>query len=166
MFTGHRQMTREMVDDRAGTLIPEPGLMAHIVALQQEATRQLERVTAEHGLSLSDYLVLAVIRRSPGEACAPTKVCDVLHRTTGGMTLTVNRLESSGLLTREPDAADGRRILLRLTPKGVDVATATNRALHDWEASITGKRRRESLIVAIRELLDLLGAPMPERTSR
>ena len=76
--------------------------MARLVALQLVAGQQLESVTADHGLALGDYLVLAVIRRSPDGVCAPSTVCEVLRRASGGMTLTLDRLESAGWLSRAP----------------------------------------------------------------
>ena len=73
----------------------ESGLMARLVALQLVAGQQLESVTADHGLALGDYLVLAVIRRSP-DGVPPSTVCDVLRRASGGMTLTLDRLQTAG----------------------------------------------------------------------
>lgn len=143
----------------------EPGLMAHIVALQQEATRQLESVTAEHGISLADYLVIAIIRRSPGGTCAPSTLSARLHRTTGGMSLTLDRLEAAGWLTREQDPSDRRRVILRLTPDGHELALATNRSLHLWEDRIR-PGRRPAIIGALDELLGLLGAPSPSNWLR
>jgi DNA-binding MarR family transcriptional regulator len=134
----------------------ESGLMARLVALQLVAGQQLESVTAEHGLALGDYLVLAVIRRSPEGVCAPTTVCEVLRRASGGMTLTLDRLESAGWLSRAPDPSDRRRVLLRLTPAGHRLAVSTNEALHTWEQSITGRRQLRPIVDAIDELLGLL----------
>jgi DNA-binding MarR family transcriptional regulator len=134
----------------------ESGLMARLVALQLVAGQQLESVTADHGLALGDYLVLAVIRRSPGGVCAPSTLCDVLRRASGGMTLTLDRLESSGWLSRAPDPSDRRRVLLRLTPAGNRLAVSTNEALHAWEQSITGRRQLRPIVDGIDDLLGLL----------
>ena len=140
----------------------ESGLMARLVALQLVAGQQLESVTAGHGLALGDYLVLGVIRRAPSGVCAPTTVCEVLRRASGGMTLTLDRLESAGWLTRSPDASDRRRVLLRLTPTGEALTIAVNEDLHAWERSIATRRRLGPLVSSIDDLLDLLE---PETTS-
>ena len=113
----------------------ESGLMARLVALQLVAGQQLESVTAAHGLALGDYLVLAVIRRSPDGVCAPSTVCDVLRRASGGMTLTLDRLEAAGWLTRSPDSSDRRRVLLHLTPAG-EARRCRQRRPPSWERSI------------------------------
>jgi DNA-binding MarR family transcriptional regulator len=134
----------------------ESGLMARLVALQLVAGQQLESVTAGHGLALGDYLVLAVIRRSPGGVCAPSTVCEVLRRASGGMTLTLDRLQAAGWLTRQPDHADRRRVLLRLTPAGHSLAVSVNDDLHRWERSVTGRRQFRPIVEALDELLELL----------
>ena len=136
----------------------ESGLMARLVALQLVAGAQLESVTAEHGVALGDYLVLAVIRRSPGGVCAPSVVCEVLRRASGGMTLTLDRLQAAGWLTRQPDPTDRRRVLLRLTPAGKGLTVSVNEALHEWERSVTGRRQLRPIVDALDELLALLEA--------
>lgn len=141
----------------------EPGLMAHIVSVQQAATRQLEQVTSAHGIAFNDYLVIAIIRRSPGGTCAPSTLSSRLHRTTGGMTLTLDRLEDAGWLTRERGRDDRRRVVLRLTEKGHDLAVAANRSLHAWQETISGPDQRQSIVGALKELLDLLGSDHPHQ---
>ncbi|HEX4126196.1 MAG TPA: MarR family transcriptional regulator [Acidimicrobiales bacterium] len=134
----------------------ESGLMARLVALQLVAGQQLESVTAAHGLALGDYLVLAVIRRAPGGVCAPSTVCDILRRASGGMTLTLDRLEAAGWLTRAPDPSDRRRVSLRLTAAGRKLTVVVNEDLHAWERSIANRRRLAPLVASIDELLGLL----------
>lgn len=140
----------------AWTKSGESGLMARLVALQLVAGAQLETVTAEFGLALGDYLVLAVIRRSPGGTCTPSTLCDTLRRASGGMTLTLDRLQEAGWLSRHPDEADRRRVVLRLTPKGRRLAVSVNHALHDWEQALTGRRQLQPIAGAIDDLLELL----------
>ena len=134
----------------------ESGLMARLVALQLVAGQQLESVTAARGLALGDYLVLAVIRRAPDGVCAPSTVCEVLRRASGGMTLTLDRLEAAGWLTRAPDPSDRRRVLLRLTRAGQTLVVSVNEDLHGWERSIAGRRRLAPLVASMDELLELL----------
>jgi DNA-binding MarR family transcriptional regulator len=116
--------------------LPHDGLLGRIVRLNLMVTTALETLTEQAGISLSDYLVLGVIRRSPGGRSAPTAICDVLGRTTGGMTLTLDRLASAGWVTRTTDPSDRRRIVVQLTDKGLRLATQVNRSLHEWEATL------------------------------
>jgi DNA-binding MarR family transcriptional regulator len=120
----------------SGLELPEEGLLARIVRLNLAVTQVLEAITGAAGISLADYLVLAVVRRSPGQRSAPTTICDVLGRTTGGMTLTLDRLEHTGWLRRSSHHSDRRRVVVTLTPAGRRLARRVNRALHAWERDL------------------------------
>jgi DNA-binding MarR family transcriptional regulator len=111
----------------------EPGLVAKVVRLNLLVTRALEDIATRAGISLADYLVLGVVRRSPGGRTTPTRICEVLRRTTGGMTLTIDRLEAAGWLTRSADPSDRRRVVVELTDAGRELAIRVNDDMHDWE---------------------------------
>ncbi len=131
--------------------------MARIVRVQMLAGEQLEAVAVDHGIAFGDYLVLGVIRRSPNGRCAPSDVCETLHRTSGGMTLTLDRLQDAGWLRREPDPDDRRKIVLTLTNTGRSLAKSVNAALHEWEdAVVAGLRRKQVMLSSLDELLCLL----------
>ena len=143
--------------ERVAAVTSDPGLMARIVRMQLLATEQLEAVAAEHGVAFGDYLVLGVIRRSPNGRCAPSEVCETLHRTSGGMTLTLDRLQEAGWLQRQPHPDDRRKIVLSLTPSGRSLAQSVNASLHEWEDAIgTGLKRKPAMLSALDELLNVL----------
>lgn len=127
----------------------EPSLMAGVVRLQLLVSAQLEAVTGTHGITLADYLVLGVIRRSPGGRTSPGAISDVLHRTSGGMTLTLDRLEAAGWLVRSPDPSDRRKVSLVLTDSGYALAVTVNDALHEWERSLDLDAARLRDVVAV-----------------
>ena len=85
---------------------------------------------------LLNYLVLGVVRGSEGSRSAPTAICEVLGRTTGGMSLTLDRLTTAGWVRRSPDPADRRRVVVELTDEGMRLAKAVNAELHAWERSL------------------------------
>jgi DNA-binding MarR family transcriptional regulator len=122
--------------DHPGLDLPDGGLLGAIVRLNLAVSRVLEDHAGRSGLTFADYLVLGVVRRSPGQRSAPTAIATTLGRTTGGMTLTLDRLEAAGLVRRTRHADDGRRVVIVLTPKGRRVATSVNAALHEWEAAL------------------------------
>lgn len=77
---------------------------------------------AEFGLSRSSWDVLASLRRSGAPyQLSPTHLYEALMRTSGAMTHRLYRLECAGLITRLPDAEDGRGLLVQLTPKGIQL---------------------------------------------
>jgi DNA-binding MarR family transcriptional regulator len=131
--------------------------MAGVMRLHLLASAQLEAVTGREGIPLADYLVLAVIRRSPHGRTSPGQICEVLHRTSGGMTLTIDRLEAAGWLVRSPDPSDRRKVSLALTRAGRTLAIAVNHALHEWEASLgLGDRRARQVIAVVDEIAGVL----------
>ena len=85
----------------------DEGLLTRLARLDLLVGRALDAVTAAAGVATADYMVLGVVRRSPGGRSSPTAICEVLGRTTGGMTLALDRLEASGL--GAPPARPGRR---------------------------------------------------------
>jgi DNA-binding MarR family transcriptional regulator len=117
-------------------LPPELGLLSPLARLTLLVDAEVERIAAAHGIAYADYLVLGVVRRSPGGRGRPTDMCAVLGRTTGGMTLTVDRLEAAGWVRRAPDRDDRRRVVVSLTAEGLRLAEAVNRELHAWEQTL------------------------------
>jgi DNA-binding MarR family transcriptional regulator len=149
---------------RAEPGLKEPGLMAGVMRLHLLVSAQLEAVTEAHGIPLADYLVLAVIRRSPDGCTSPSAICEVLHRTSGGMTLTLDRLEVAGWLVRSPDPTDRRKVALVLTAAGRDLAVTVNAALHEWERSLAlGPRRLRDVVAVVDEINGVLEHAQPER---
>lgn len=133
-----------------------PGLVARIVRLNLFVTELLEGIAASAGMTVADYLVLGVVRRSPEGRTTPTHICEILGRTTGGMTTTLDRLEAAGWLQRSHDDGDRRRVIVALTDAGTDMASTINEALHRWEDSLgLSARRRAETESLVDGLLDL-----------
>ena len=139
-----------------GLDLPDIGLVARIVRLNLLVTRLVDAIATEEGIATADYLVLAVVRRSPGHRTSPTRICELLGRSTGGMTLTLDRLEAAGWLTRAPDVSDRRRVVVELTAAGVELGTRVNDALHAWETDLRlGRAQRAALLQSVDGLLEL-----------
>jgi DNA-binding MarR family transcriptional regulator len=104
-------------------------------------------------------LVLGVIRRSPQHRSAPTTICEVLGRTTGGMTLTIDRLVRAKLVRRLPDPTDRRRVVVEATAAGISLAKQINADLHAWERSLGATRAETKAIVdSLGQLTELIDA--------
>src|SRR5690606_28850216 len=108
-------------------------------------------------VNVTDYLVLALIERSP-DGGSPTHLAEVLARSSGGMTLTLDRLASMGWVTRSPDPGDRRRVRLHLTADGLDVVGRIRGVLHAWEDALPlSESGRGTINRQAEALLDLLG---------
>jgi DNA-binding MarR family transcriptional regulator len=112
------------------------GLLAGLARLGLLIDGELDRISAARGIAYADYLVLATVRRSAGGLGRPTEMSALLGRSTGGMTLTLDRLEAAGWVRREPDGRDRRRIQVVLTAPGRTLAETVNADLHEWEQGL------------------------------
>ena len=146
-----------------GLDLPDVGLVARVMRLNLLVTRIVDAITTAEGIATADYLVLAVVRRSPSYCTSPTRLCEVLGRSSGGMTLTLDRLEAEGWLSRAPDPSDRRRVVVELTEAGIEVSTRVNDALHLWEGSLgLGPRGQASVVHRVDGLLELFEAATAE----
>ncbi|HZP29280.1 MAG TPA: MarR family transcriptional regulator [Acidimicrobiia bacterium] len=144
--------------------LPDVGLVARVVRLNLLVGRVLDDITSAHGIAPADYVVLGVLRRSPGYRSAPTRMCELLDRSTGGMTLTIDRLEASGWVTRSPDPDDRRRVVVTLTERGLELSERVNAALHAWEEQLgLDHEHRTDAIRTVDHLLGLFEAGSRER---
>jgi DNA-binding MarR family transcriptional regulator len=110
-------------------------------------TRLYRPVLAELGLTYPQYLVMLVLWES-----APQSVGSLgakLHLDSGTLTPLLKRMESAGLVTRQRDPDDERRVIIALTDKG--------RALRVEAAQVPATLARE-LALSTDELITLRDA--------
>ena len=125
-------------------------------ALQRLAIRSIE--SSEVGLS--DFGVLEMLLHK-----GPQPVNEIGRRielTSGAITTAVDRLESHGLVTREPHPSDRRARIVRLTAEGKKHAArifAVHKAAMDSAASALSKTERAALIGLLKKLGTSAGAP-------
>jgi len=79
----------------------------------------LNKVGADHDLSLTQLRVLAILR---DRRLRMTALADYLGLEKSTMTGLVDRAEKSGLLHRAPSASDGRAVDVFLSPDGAELA--------------------------------------------
>lgn len=131
-----------------------------IDSLQQDALRPL-------GLTPADYTVLAALRRvGPPYRSSPSRLYNVLERSSGGMTKMLKRLERRGFIERSADPDDGRGALVALTPAGLAAQERAFEALltrsHEVLAPLDARARRE-IDRALRLLLEAFEADHARR---
>ena len=111
--------------ERPGTH-PEPmRIIGRIIRLGRQFEDDVVRLLRPHGLSYSDFDVLATLRRS-GEPyqLSPTQLQKNVLLSSGAMTACLRRLETLQLITREADPADRRRLSARLSGSGHGIVEA------------------------------------------
>jgi DNA-binding MarR family transcriptional regulator len=101
--------------------VEEPHLTAWRALLNAHAALvgKIEEALAEASLPpLAWYDVLWAIRRAPDRRIRMAELAESLTISRGGLTKLFDRLESAGLVRREPAADDGRSFFAVITPAG------------------------------------------------
>jgi DNA-binding MarR family transcriptional regulator len=83
-----------------------------------------------HGVSRSAVQVLRVV--SHGPAPSPSDVAQRLRMTSSNVAAALRELESAGLVRRERDPEDGRRVQLSLTAAGADAVSCVHAERDTW----------------------------------
>lgn len=90
---------------------------------------QSKRLAREAGVSTAQLLVLQVVDQHPGASVGTVaRELDLTHAT---VTSVIKALEQRGLLRRERDDSDRRRVLVSLTADGRQTLDRAPRALQD-----------------------------------
>jgi DNA-binding MarR family transcriptional regulator len=131
-------------------------VLSRITRISTRLDRLRRRVFRRHGLDVWEFDVLATLRRAgapfqltPSELIAHNLV------SSGAMTNRINRLEAKGLVSREADQEDGRKVVVTLQRSGRELV---DRALEDLlvneRALLSGlsAEDRQSLARALRAL--------------
>jgi len=94
-------------------------VVGRVVRLGRRYEEEVARMLRAHGLSYSDFDVIATLRRSGAPyALGPAALQKNVILTSGAMTACLRRLETAGLISRKADKDDRRRLSARLTGKG------------------------------------------------
>jgi DNA-binding MarR family transcriptional regulator len=112
-------------------------VLSRVSRLARHLDRHRGAAFAAHGLEPWEFDVLAALRRAgapyrltPGQLTADTLV------TSGTMTNRIDRLAGRDLVTRRPDPADGRGVLVTLTPAGRELVDTALEDLLERERSL------------------------------
>ena len=162
-------MTRDRIDqfERAWVeaypdLDPVPlrllGRVTRLAGILEEQGRELR---AKFDVHLGEIQVLAALRRSlPDFTTSPKELAELTLVTSAAVTNRLNSLEAKGLVSRRIDELSRRRILVTLTPAGIDLIEGYIRAFVSRQSRITNElsdKERTEYIEAMRHLLILVG---------
>jgi DNA-binding MarR family transcriptional regulator len=133
---------------------------SRVIRLARQFELVRREILAARELDLWEYDVLAALRSaaSPHEL-SPGALVDETLVASGTMTNRVDRLSRRGYVTREPDPADRRGVLVRLTPSGRKKVDSVAAELAKAEALVWQRvagRKSEQLDGTVRELLATL----------
>ena len=134
-------------------------VLSRISRLARHLDRARTAAFAAHGLQAWEFDVLSALRRQgPPYQLSPGSLLRATLVTSGTMTNRIDRLAEAGLVSRGPDPADRRGVLVALTALGRAVADAALADLLTSERALltglAGARQRE-----LAALLRILLAP-------
>ncbi len=132
MWKNERMAKREDPDQAAQDMMrqwrtqrpdldPEPmALFGRLSRADAIANRAIDATLAGHRLNRGEFDVLATLRRSGAPyRLAAGRLASSLLLSAAAMTNRLDRLETAGLVRREPDASDRRSVQVALTEEGL-----------------------------------------------
>jgi DNA-binding MarR family transcriptional regulator len=120
---------RDSVDQHVALWSKELGWMdpvkeaifARLAILARHAARARRDTLDSDGLKHWQFKVLLMLRRvGTPYSTSPSQLADMLGLTRGALSARLGPIEQAGLITRANDAADRRRVRVRLTAAGYD----------------------------------------------
>ena len=112
------EMLRETAARYPETNIPAIMAVTRLLGTAAELEKALEVYLSEHGVSLSRFYVLTMLRRYMPDGLKPTDLADKIGVTRGNMTGLVDGLEKAGLITRRDCKTDRRIVYVQLSVEG------------------------------------------------
>jgi MarR family transcriptional regulator, 2-MHQ and catechol-resistance regulon repressor len=129
--------------------------------LSEVHTGILDRLTpllAQHKLSLAEFDVLIRLARSPGQRLRMSDLAAQTVLSTSGVTRVVDRLERSGLVTRQSCLIDRRGYFAELTAEGVSRLSAMlplhNELVERWYTGLLGAEQLAQFQAMLRTIRD------------
>jgi len=125
------------------------------------------RIVESHGVSWSQFLALSSLRSAaPEHVLSPTQLYTAAQVTSGGMTKMMHGLTKSGYIERIDNPEDKRSRLVRLTPKGAELAEKIVEELVATNKSLIGGILTSDEAEVLAALLRKLSAGLQAKVSR
>jgi DNA-binding MarR family transcriptional regulator len=133
-----------------------PPRLFHLMSLAQH--RLLKSTDTAFGQALGittvQLGVLFILEKSPGALLK--EVSEALGTNKSAVTALVDRMETAGLVQRQPSSDDGRAVLLRATPDGLAKAAAARPILARLNAQLTKEFDDREIVTVGRFLQSIL----------
>ncbi|WP_222851476.1 MarR family winged helix-turn-helix transcriptional regulator [Phytoactinopolyspora mesophila] len=118
-----------------------------IMRVQQLLLGEFDRICRPYGLTFARYEALVLLSFSRTGALPMAKIGERLMVHPTSVTNTIQRLETAGFVTREPNPRDGRGTLARITDSGRDAVKKVTSELMDAEFGLTALDDEQRLAV-------------------
>ncbi len=142
------------------------GVVTRLARVRTHLDAQVASVFARHGLTAADFVVIVTLRRAGAPYAMPqARLMDALGLTSGTVSVRLDRLEKSGVVSRATDPANARVSLVTLTDRGrrlFDEVAPDHLANEDRLLSALSTDERQLLADLLRRLLVDFETPVTE----
>ena len=151
---------------RLGTLMPELPknellIVRLLLFLAHDLGTMLEQAIRPFGLGEGEFRVLTALFSQPQSTAHPGDLCLRALQKPANMSRITDALVERELITRVPSAEDRRKLVLRMTKKGVALVHRALPAVYARVRQLCGKasaKDQERMITELREMLIRLNA--------
>ncbi len=113
---------------------------------------RISQALKAHGLTLSQYNVLRILRGAGTDGLCRNEVGSRLVAQVPDVTRLLDRMEETGLISRQRGSEDRRYVTTRITRRGLELAGKLDKPMHDLHQSQLGHVNKKTL----RTLIDAL----------
>jgi DNA-binding MarR family transcriptional regulator len=105
------------------------GPMWHVMKVAQLVETELNRIAAQHGLSIADFHLLGALMMEADRPMRATDLALALNVSNAALTARIRKLADAGLVVGETALDDRRATVLSLTAKGAEIVLAIGGAI-------------------------------------
>ena len=134
-----------------------PTTFVNLVRAHDRLEAGFSALFKEHGLTMSQYNVLRIVRGTGKEGASCQHVGDELLTRVPDVTRLIDRMEKAGLVTRTRSTEDRRVVHVHLTPKGkrlCDKLDGPVMACHRTQFAHVDRKTLEALNRGLQRILD------------
>jgi DNA-binding MarR family transcriptional regulator len=117
--TGRQAVPERYRDEMGDADLDVATIMMTLARLSRQVQENYQNDLRTLRTNYSEYAALhALVMSGAPYSMSPSKLNEWVGLSSGGITKTVDRLESDGMIVRSPDPNDGRGVLVTLTERG------------------------------------------------
>lgn len=92
----------------------------YLLKAGSEALRAFEKFLSKYNFSQAKFLILMILMRNPKKSLIPTEIARIMGVKKPTITGVIDGLLRENLVTREQDESDRRKIMIKISKKGIE----------------------------------------------
>jgi DNA-binding MarR family transcriptional regulator len=134
---------------------PEEELSLSIVRTSERLSQGIAKIFKQADLTSTQYNALRILRGAGAEGASCTEISDRMVTRDSDITRLLDRLEARGLISREREAKDRRRIQTHITEQGLRLIAELDGPVteyHRRQLGFLGEKKIASMIKVLEEI--------------